>query len=393
MTSNNGYYSQTGRGLWHHQPVRSAQPPLAIPTTAEVKAAIPPECFERSLARSLPYAVMSVSLTVLTGVLAWQFIPLAWAWTPAWIVYAYVCGTFGIGVWVIAHECGHRAFAPTPKVQDAIGYVLHSALLVPYFSWQRSHAIHHGKTNHVTEGETHVPKRNTTRGGVRALTAQKRMGATTHGILTVASRLGLGWPLYLLVGATGGSERGITNHFWPSRPFSQALFPDRWKRKVRWSSVGVVAVLAVLIWWAIASSVWQMLALYVGPYLVVNGWLVTYTWLQHTDEDVPHYGDDEWSFVRGAFCSIDRPYGRIVDFLHHRIGTTHVAHHLDAKIPHYNARLATKAIREAFPHLYRYNPMPIRKALWQVATRCHVVAETDDGWQFTDSLDEFSAAA
>ena len=29
--------------------------------------------------------------------------------------------------------------------------------LVPYFSWQRTHAIHHANTNHITDGETHVP--------------------------------------------------------------------------------------------------------------------------------------------------------------------------------------------------------------------------------------------
>lgn len=358
-----------------------------VPSTKEVKAAIPAECFERSFLRSLPYALMSVTLTLVTGFLAWQFIPLTWQWIPAWAVYAYVNGTIATGVWVVAHECGHRAFAKDTRSQDIVGYLLHSALLVPYFSWQRSHAIHHGKTNHLTEGETHVPKRITTKRGLRALKVRRKIGAGTHGVFTIATRLTAGWPSYLLVGATGGPERGVTNHFWPSRPFSQALFPDRWKSKVRWSSVGVLVMLAILGWWAVAGSAWQMLALYVGPYLVTNGWLVTYTWLQHTDEDIPHYGEDDWSFVRGAFCSVDRPYGPIADFLHHRIGTTHVAHHLDAKIPHYNARKATEAIRIAFPHLYRYNPTPIRRALWQVATKCHVVAETTDGWQFTDGED------
>ena len=372
--------------------------PQNVPSTAEVKAAIPSECFERKLSKSVPYAIMSLGLTLITGFLALQFIPLAWAWAPAWLAYAYLNGTIAIGVWVVAHECGHRAFAPTPKVQDAVGFVLHSSLLVPYFSWQRSHAIHHGKTNHLTDGETHVPKRVTTSRGRRTLRIRKWLGARTHGAFTVASRLGFGWPLYLMFGATGGPERGMTNHFWPVRPFSQALFPDRWKRKVIYSSLGVLAMLAVLATWAVVRSPWEVLALYVGPYVVVNAWLVTYTWLQHTDADIPHYGEDDWSFVRGAFCSVDRPYGPIVDFLHHRIGTTHVAHHLDAKIPHYHARKATEAIREAFPHLYRYNPTPIRRALWEVAKECHVVGETTDGWQFTEVIpeqpaDDLSAAA
>ncbi len=370
--------------------------PLNVPTTAEVKAAIPSECFERSLAKSLGYAAFSVGLTLLLGVLALTFIPLTWAWTPAWLLYAYVNGTVAVGVWVVAHECGHRAFAKTPKVQDFVGFILHSSLLVPYFSWQRSHAIHHGKTNHLTEGETHVPKRITTSRGLRALRVRRRFGSRVHGAFTVLSRLGFGWPLYLLVGATGGAERGLTNHFWPAKPFSQALFPDRWKRKVIWSSLGVLAMLIVLAGWAIARSPMEMIAVYLGPYMIVNGWLVTYTWLQHTDADVPHYGGDDWSFVRGAFCSIDRPYGPIADLLHHRIGTTHVAHHLDAKIPHYNARKATEAIKATFPHLYRYNPTPIRRALWEVAKDCHVVAETTDGWQFTDAVpanDDMPAAA
>ncbi len=362
--------------------------PSDVPTTSEVKAAIPAHCFERKLAKSLPYALFSTVLTVALGVVALMFIPLTWAWTPAWLAYAYINGTVAVGVWVVAHECGHRAFAPTIKVQDVVGYTLHSLLLVPYFSWQRSHAIHHAKTNHLTEGETHVPKRIKTSGGNRALSARRRFGATIHGAFTVVSRLSVGWVLYLIVGATGGPKRGITNHFWPSRPFSQALFPDRWKRKVKVSSVGVLVTLSGLLVWAIAGSPWQVLAVYGGPYVVVNAWLVLYTWLQHTDADIPHYDEDEWSFVRGAFCSVDRPYGPIVDFLHHRIGTTHVAHHLDAKIPHYHAAEATAAIKAAFPDLYRFNPTPIRRALWNVAKTCHVVAPTRNGWQFTTGEDE-----
>ncbi len=361
-----------------------AQPVRAVPSLREVKAAIPDRCFERSAWRAMPSALLSVGLTFGSAWLAWSTIPLDWRWTPVWLLYAVVVGTFSTGVWVIAHECGHRAFANGTRLQDAIGFVLHSSLLVPYFSWQRSHAVHHAKTNHVIDGETHVPKRLDTADGRRTLAIHHRLGPQTHAVLTVIGRLVGGWPLYLLVGATGGAERGTTNHFWPGRPFSPALFPNRWPRKVYLSALGVLTTIGLLLWWAIAAgSIWPVVAVYVGPYLVCNMWLVGYTWLQHTDEDIPHYDDDEWSFVLGAFCSVDRPYGPVADLLHHRIGSTHVAHHLDAKIPHYRAAEATRAIAAAFPDLYRYDPTPIPQALWRVARNCHVVGRSTHGWRFT----------
>ena len=36
------------------------------------------------------------------------------------------------GLWVVAHECGHRAFSDSELICDVVGLVLHSALLVPY---------------------------------------------------------------------------------------------------------------------------------------------------------------------------------------------------------------------------------------------------------------------
>jgi fatty acid desaturase len=39
------------------------------------------------------------------------------------------------GIWVIAHECGHGAFSDYTWVNDLVGFTMHSALLVPYYSW------------------------------------------------------------------------------------------------------------------------------------------------------------------------------------------------------------------------------------------------------------------
>ena len=353
------------------------------PTKAEVLAAIPAECFERDLLKSSLYLFISLAITICVGILAYAFIPLTWSWLPAWICYAIVAGTAGTGCWVVAHECGHRAFAKQNWLQDVIGYRLHSILLVPYFSWQRSHSLHHARTNHLDIGETHVPRRDTTPSGVARMWWQKTIGDEAFAIILITANSLIGWPLYLLTGATGGPVRGTTNHFWPAWPFSTALFPGGWTRKVWLSDIGVLLTLCLLGWWTYCSGFLPVLALYIGPYLVVNFWLVLYTWLQHTDVDLPHFDDEDWTWVKGAFMTVDRPYGSVLNFLHHHIGSTHVAHHIDARIPHYNAVKATSALRESFPDLYRFDPTPIPKALWRVATRCHVVSKCDEGWTYT----------
>lgn len=357
--------------------------PKEYPKQPEVFRALPRSVYKKDTKLSMSYAIMSTSLVLALGIAAHVFIPLKLAFAPLWAVYAAVQGTVATGCWVVAHECGHGAFSDNKKIQTGVGYVLHSLLLVPYFSWQRSHAIHHSRTNHLSEGETHVPE---VGGGVKAeiyYTIREAVGSFAWMLINGFLHLVVGWPAYLLSGATGGSKYGITNHFIPVKPFSPALFPGKWRDKVWLSDVGVASTLALLGFWAYkAGSVLPVAALYAGPLLFTNMWLVLYTWLQHTDVDVPHYADDEWNWVKGTFLTIDRPYPKIIDYLHHRIGTTHVAHHVAHTIPHYHAQEATECLKEAFPDLYLYDPTPIHKALYRIAKDCVAVRKVGDKYLF-----------
>ena len=44
-----------------------------------------------------------------------------------WALYGFWTGLFATGLWVIAHECGHQAFSESKTINNAVGWVLHSA--------------------------------------------------------------------------------------------------------------------------------------------------------------------------------------------------------------------------------------------------------------------------
>ena len=102
-----------------------------FPSMAQVLAKIPKECFEKDTGKSLMYAGISTAITFAVGVAAWATLPFTVYYLPAWIAYAYVAGTAATGCWVAAHECGHGAFSDNRTIQDTVGYILHSLLLVP----------------------------------------------------------------------------------------------------------------------------------------------------------------------------------------------------------------------------------------------------------------------
>jgi len=369
-----------------------------FPRAKEIKAFLPKAKYQPETKRSLGYlSVSTIGTAICTslGICALRFLnPSNLLTLPFWTLYSLGTGTVAMGLWVLAHECGHGAFSKNRKLQDAVGYIIHSLMLVPYYSWQRSHAVHHLYCNDVDLGETHVPELEEDgylKGRAQLMkTFGRKAGIRMWGALQLSLHLFIGWPAYLMIGATGGKGRGMTNHFFPNpltKPDmpNKELFPGNWKKKVLKSDVGVAAVLSFLALWVSRKGLSQVMALYVGPLLVVNAWLIVYTWLQHTDTDVPHFSNSEHHYVKGALHTIDRPYDKMdpfgfIDFLHHKIGSTHVAHHFDSSIPHYKALAATNAIKKNFPEMYLYDPTPIRQALWRVCKGCTAMSKRGDRW-------------
>lgn len=266
-----------------------------FPDSGTVRKVIPADCFEPETAKSLGYLSVSVVGTALCTAFGFAALgvlnpanPLTW---PFWLAYSAVTGTVAMGLWVLAHECGHGAFSKDKNLQDAVGYVLHSLFFVPYYSWQRSHAVHHRYTNHMELGETHVPESPEVDGLYDSIAVRKNLidkfgeedGLKAWGGIQAFLHLIIGWPAYLLIGATGGPDRGMTNHYYPypmtePKQPKKELFPGNWKEKVYQSDIGVGIVAAAALTWAACNGPAEMMAIYGGPLIVVNAWLVLYTW-------------------------------------------------------------------------------------------------------------------
>ncbi|CAK9063386.1 Delta(12)-acyl-lipid-desaturase (Delta(12)-oleate desaturase) (PgFAD2) [Durusdinium trenchii] len=369
-----------------------------VPELRELREAVPKHCFERSLVKSTFFLARDLVVCYAIAYAAYNYLPMDDLTNPVqalgWTAYVLAEGTAMTGVWVVAHECGHQAYSDYKWVNDLVGYIFHTALLVPYFSWQYSHGVHHSRVNSILDGESHVPdiKRKVIGMYMKMTDA---LGEEAFALVQVVVHLVLGWPLYLAVGFTGAKRRpdgarfkSRPNHF---NPYSE-LFPERMRFKAAVSTVGILAMLGLLVKLGMMYGTRTMVLMYWLPYLVVNAWLVTYTWLQHTHEDLPHFGEDEWSWMRGTLCTLDRPYPWLIDEMHHHIGTTHVTHHVFSKMPHYHAQEATEAMKPVLGDLYQFDPTPIHKALIETGKRCHFV-DGVEGVQYMKSVwDERKAA-
>jgi len=230
-------------------------------------------------------------------------------------------------------------------VNDITGFIVHSALLTPYFSWQITHAKHHRRTNHLTDGESWVPSAGNP-------TSKRALWYKTHAgtIFRIALVWTIGWWVYLINNDTGARKNKGQSHFDPN---ARGLFSAKEAWKVRASNAGMVAMLGVLGYACQVFGVRQMVALYLIPQMIVNIYLTCITFMQHTHEAVPHYDEKEWTWLRGGLATVDRSMGVWFDRRLHHIADSHVCHHLFSDMPFYGAKAATPSIAEHCGKYYR----------------------------------------
>uniref|UniRef100_A0A7S1Y036 Fatty acid desaturase domain-containing protein n=1 Tax=Phaeomonas parva TaxID=124430 RepID=A0A7S1Y036_9STRA len=336
--------------------------PDGLPSAADLRKAIPKHCFNKSIPMSMMYLVRDMGIAaglmygfhqVYNNAAQWEQLGLA---GQAGLTAAYwaIEGFIMWCIFVVGHDCGHGSFSNYQWFNDIMGHITHGSILVPYWPWQRSHHMHHSYHNNIgnpgpVKDMSHQWFHPTNR--EQSMDVYARIFEPIRFLLPV-----IGWGTYVLF-AEGGHFTPFIGPLWEG-----ASLGTRVKCLV---SGAVVAAMGAAVVHTLEYNPAQIMMVYGGPWFVFSWWLFTVTYLQHHHPESVVYEDAAWSYIKGAFETVDRKYGMGIDNFHHNITDGHVAHHIFfTKIPHYHLLEATEAIKDELKrrnaedwYLFRDNTM------------------------------------
>ncbi|RDB27054.1 Delta(12) fatty acid desaturase [Hypsizygus marmoreus] len=361
----------------------------------EIRSAIPPHLFVMKTRVGLAYLARDLSLAIIAWTLATYIDPfstrpdiraffthagaevLRWSF---WALYWWFQGLIFTGLWVIGHECGHGAFSDYQSLNDAIGFVIHSMLFTPYFSWKISHHRHHSNHASMERDEVYVPKTRSALGipeNASAYDYDEILGDTPVYTLFMLVRQQLfAFPAYLLCNVSGQPNYPKwTNHFDPN----SILFTKSQRNAVIMSNIGITVVILFLRQASLNYGSSELVKYYGIPWLAVTHWFIMITYLHHTDPVVPHYRQNTWNVQRGAAATVDRPFlGWQGRFFLHDVAHYHVIHHFFPKLPFYNGEDATRHLKVFIGEHYISSDKPAFQALWENYNKCQFVEDSGE---------------
>lgn len=366
-------------------PKESRQCPIPDDLTVEkIRESIPKKLFEQNTLTSFRYLFQDlIEVAVWTYFTVYLLFPLkdtladSFGYYPglvvnilAWNLYWWVQGTIWTGIWVIAHECGHGSFSPSSLVNEIVGWILHSALLVPYHNWRLTHAAHHRHTNHTERDTVFIPAKR------ESPLKEAVQESPIVSLFFIVMMVTLGWPFHLFFNFAGNDTFGNqrVNHFEPSSP----LFRKTDYSSVVKGNIGLAIGVGCIYVACNKFGAMNVLFWYGVPYLWTNFWLVLITFLQHTDPRIPHYSPENFTFVKGALATVDRDYGWYLNTVMHHIQDSHVAHHLYSTMPHYHAiQVTEKYLPSILGKSHIVDKRSIWAMLWEAWRQCGYIVPSE----------------
>lgn len=284
-------------------------------------------------------------------------VPLAALWTAMsltvhfayWLtlVLSIPAAAFLVRLFMIQHDCGHRSFFRSARLNDVLGHVIGVLTLTPHGYWRRAHNIHHATSGNLDKrgiGDVYVLT-------VREYLALPRWKRFAYRIYRhPIAFLGVG-PLYLFI-------------------VKYRLPLDLLRRhrdtlaSVMLTNAAICALLVGLVLWLGLAKALMVEAPIVLLSSMAGVWLF---YVQHQFAGTYWRRDGDWSFhdaaIHGSsYYDLPQP----LRWLTADIGIHHI-HHLSSRIPNYRLQecLADNvALRKVSRITLRDSLRCLRLALW-----------------------------
>ena len=274
---------------------------------------------------SLSRGISELLITVVPFALVWYAMYWATMHGHVWLFCALLPFAVGflVRLFLIQHDCGHRAFFPTQRANDWLGRCLGVLTLTPYEHWRRAHAIHHASSGNLDRRGV---------GDVDTLTVSEY----------IARPRALRWRyrIYrnpLLLFCVGPAFIFLLQNRIPA-----GFFRAGWRHWASTLGTNVsIAGVAILMVYAIGLKPFFLVQ---GPIMLlsasVGGWLF---YVQHQFEGTYWSGGTQWNFREAALhgsSHYDLPL--VLRWFTANIGMHH-AHHLCSRIPFYRLPFAVRS--------------------------------------------------
>jgi len=352
---------------------------------ADVRAVVPAECFEQDPLRAwfalfrvvggfalLTWAVLSVQLSWGAS-LAWQ-LPLLMG---LWLLQGWSL----LGLFVLGHDCGHRAFSSRRWVNQWVGHLCMSPLANAFQTWVVTHDHHHAWTQRRGEEVDWASH----------LKTRSEFEATTWRSDPIV-RLGYALPFGIFFWIVSNTVR---RGFLVRQQIGEAKW-QRERRRLLFSNVAMLVTMTAIYGGLFAwGGLWMLLKVYGIPAFIANVFGALIITVQHANPNTLFYTERGWSPLRAQLVStFDVRFPRWIEWMWCDINI-HIPHHIAPNMPWYRLRAASVAIQAAFPHYYQSRPFSIWQLSWFAQTP-FLREEPDKGFFAIDPVgggDEWGAAA
>jgi omega-6 fatty acid desaturase (delta-12 desaturase) len=317
---------------------------------------IPRHCLRPSAWRAWLYVLRDLILAVSLVVIIHK-LPLALA-----TMASVILGIVMTGIFVLAHDAGHRSFSSKLWVNDLVGEIFSALLLWPFHVWRLSHDTHHRYTHHISK---EIAWRPFSQEKVAAMSPMARsiyLWTRSWGYFTGS----IFFAFYFIKDGLRGVK---SRHFKPE------------ELKLIYQSVLITALVAALmVYGAYIADGWRGIILYVLiPQFTFQFWMSTFTFFHHTSPDSLFMEASTWDPSKAQLGStIHLNYPRWIEWLTHDI-SWHVPHHVCVGIPHYHLREAHQALKSSYPDIVREEDFNLGYVS-KVIRACEIVGDRGQGY-------------